>query len=123
MAQLQPHGDKPERPVIPLRLPDLGEEGQPGARFVKRAVGITLGLLAFLVVSGFVAASLISMDVTVKTNGTLEPVTVHPVRAQESGPMYEVLVNTGDTVRANTVLARLDTLALAATLSQLDAQY
>jgi multidrug efflux pump subunit AcrA (membrane-fusion protein) len=123
MAQPELAPDKPERPVIPLRLPDLGEEGQPGARFVKRAVGLTLGMLALLVVTGLLAASLISMDVTVKANGTLQPVTVHPVRAQESGPVYEVMVRTGDTVQANQVLARLDTLALAATLSQLDAQY
>jgi adhesin transport system membrane fusion protein len=123
MAQPEIAPDKPERPVIPLRLPNLGEEGQPGARFVKRAVGITLGMLALLVIIGFVAASTISMDVTVKANGILEPVTVHPVRAQESGPVFEVLVRTGDTVQANAVLARLDTLALAATYSQLDAQY
>jgi len=114
---------KPERPVIPLRLPDLGEEGQPGARFVKRAVGITLGMLALLFVIALVASFTISMDITVKSSGTLQPVTVHPVRALESGPVYEVLVNTGDTVRANAVLARLDTAALAANLAQLDAQY
>jgi len=118
-----PEAEKPERPVIPLRLPNLGDEGQPGARFVKRAVGLTLGVLALLVVAGFIAASLISMDVTVKSSGILEPVKVHPVRAQESGPVYEVLVKTGDTVQANAVLARLDTLALAATVSQLEAQY
>jgi len=124
MARPEPvSDDKAARPVIPLRLPDLGEEGQPGARFVKRAVGLTLGVLALLVVAGFIAASLISMDVTVKANGILEPVKVHPVRAQESGPVFEVLVRTGDTVRANAPLARLDTLALAATVSQLEAQY
>jgi multidrug efflux pump subunit AcrA (membrane-fusion protein) len=124
MAKPEPAaGGKPERPVIPLRLPDLGEEGQPGARFVKRAVGITLGMLALLVVVALVASFTINMDVTVKSSGTLQPVTVHPVRALESGPVYEVLVKTGDTVRANAVLARLDTVALAANLSQLDAQY
>ncbi len=123
MAKPELAPEKPDRPVIPLRLPDLGEEGQPGARFVKRAVGLTLGMLGLLVVTGLVAASLISMDVTVKANGTLQPVTVHPVRAQESGPVFEVMVRTGDTVQATEVRAGVDTLALAATLSLLDAQY
>ena len=125
MARPQPADDSlpAEKNVIPLRLPDLGDEGQPGARFVKRAVGLTLSVIGVLVVAGVLAAMFISMDVTVKTTGILEPVKVHPVRAQESGPVRDVLVQTGDTVKADALLARLDTLALAATVSQLDAQY
>jgi multidrug efflux pump subunit AcrA (membrane-fusion protein) len=125
MARPQPADDSlpAEKNVIPLRLPDLGDEGQPGARFVKRAVGLTLSVIGVLVVAGALAATFIDMDVTVKTTGILEPVKVHPVRAQESGPVRDVLVQTGDTVKADALLARLDTLALAATVSQLDAQY
>ena len=109
--------------IIPLRLPDLGDEGQPGSRFVKRAVGLTLSILAGLVVVGLGVAFVVKMDVTVKASGLLEPVRVYPVRVAESGPVREVLVNTGDSVKAGQVLARLDTLALSTTLSQLEAQY
>lgn len=109
--------------VIPLRLPEMHDDAQPGARFVRRAVGSTLGLLAFLVVAGLLVASLVKMDVTVKAVGTLEPVRIHPVRAMEGGAIREVLVATGDTVEAGKTVIRLDTLALATSLAQLEAQY
>jgi multidrug resistance efflux pump len=115
--------EKADKNVIPLRLPHIGDEGQPGARFVKRAVGLTLSTLFGLVAAGLLVASLVSMDVTVKSTGVLEPVKIYPVRAMESGPVREVLVQTGDTVAAGQVLARLDTLQLAASLAQLEAQY
>jgi multidrug resistance efflux pump len=109
--------------VIPLRLPNLGDEGQPGGKFVKRAVSVTLGVIGLLILVGVVVSLLVSMDVTVKSAGVLEPVNVWPVRAQAAGPVREVLVRSGDTVRAGDVVLRLDVLALETQLAQLEAQH
>lgn len=118
-----PAADPRDRDVIPLRLPDLPHEGQPGARFVRRSVGLTLSVLAFLFVSAAIASFLVKMDVTVKAAGVLEPIRIYPVRVSEGGPIRDVLVQTGDTVHAGQVLARLDTIAMLASLRQLEAQY
>jgi len=112
-----------DRGVIPLRLPDLPHEGQPGASFVRRAVGFTLLTIVSLAAAGLIVASVVKMDVTVKAAGVLEPIRINPVRAMEGGSVREVLVRTGDTVHAGQVLVRLDTVALASSLAQLEAQY
>ncbi|HEU4883371.1 MAG TPA: efflux RND transporter periplasmic adaptor subunit [Longimicrobium sp.] len=109
--------------VIPLRLPHLGDEGQPGGLFVKRAVSVTLGVIGLLFLGAIVVALLVSMDVTVKSAGVLEPVNVWPVRAEAAGPIREVLVHSGDTVKAGEVVIRLDVLALETQLAQLQAQH
>ncbi|MFL5540823.1 MAG: hypothetical protein ACJ8J0_17660, partial [Longimicrobiaceae bacterium] len=74
-----------DRGVILLRLPDLPHEGQPGASFVRRAVGFTLMTIAGLAAAGILVASLVRMDVTVKAAGVLEPIRIYPVRAMEGG--------------------------------------
>jgi multidrug resistance efflux pump len=109
--------------VIPLRLPHLGDEGQPGGRFVKRAVSVTLGIILLVFLVGVVVSLLVSMDVTVKSAGVLEPVNVWPIRAQAAGPIREVLVQSGDTVKAGDVVIRLDALTLETQLLQLEAQH
>lgn len=109
--------------VIPLRLPNLDDEGQPGGRFVKRAVSVTLGVIVLLFAVAAMVSLLVSMDVTVKSSGILEPVNVWPIRAQAAGPIREVLVQSGDTVKAGDVVIRLDALALETQLAQLEAQY
>lgn len=117
----QASATKPD--IIPLRLPDLGDEGQPGGRFVKRAVSVTLGVIALLILAGILTSMLVSMDVTVKSAGVLEPVNIWPIRAQAAGPVHEVLVRSGDTVQAGDTVIRLDALALETQLSQLEAQH
>lgn len=109
--------------IIPLRLPHLGDEGQPGGRFVKRAVSVTLGVIALVILVGVVVSLLVSMDVTVKSTGVLEPVNVWPIRAQAAGPIREVLVQSGDTVKQGDIVIRLDVLALETQLAQLEAQH
>jgi multidrug resistance efflux pump len=111
-----------EPDVIPLRLPEIPHEGQPGARFVRRAVSLTLLMIAVLAVAGLLVACLVKMDVTVKSAGVLEPVGLYPVRALEGGPVRDVLVHTGDTVHRGQVLVRMDTVELTSTLAQLEAQ-
>lgn len=113
------------RPTVPtpvLRLPTLSEEKQPGAGLVKRAVSLTLGTVALLVLVALVTASLVEMPVTVRGGGALEPVRVWPVRAQEAGTVLEVLVETGDTVARGQAVLRLDPLEMQGTLRQLEAQ-
>lgn len=109
--------------VIPLRLPVLGDEGQPGGRFVKRAVSVTLLSLATVAVAAVIVSLVVKMDVTVKSAGVLEPVRVWPVRTQSGGAIRDILVQSGDTVRANDVVATLDVLALETQLRQLEAQH
>lgn len=106
-----------------LRLPDLEDDSQPGGRFVKRAVTLTLGVIATLAVVGVLVSLLVSMDVTVKAAGVLEPLRVWPVRSMAAGSVAEVRVRSGDTVEAGEVLLRLDALALEAQLAQLEAQF
>ncbi|HEU0014102.1 MAG TPA: efflux RND transporter periplasmic adaptor subunit [Longimicrobium sp.] len=114
---------EPAKKVLPLRLPDLGDAGHPGARFVKRAVSVMFGSLLLLIGSGLLITFLVRMDVTVKGNGTLEPVRIWPVRAQSAGPIRDVLVRTGDTVSQGQPMLRLDELTLQAQLDGLEAQY
>lgn len=118
----QPRSTPPNN-VIPLRLPELDDAGQPGGRFVKRAVSWTLGIIALVLGLGLVVSLVVSMDVTVKAAGVLEPVNVWPIRAQAAGPIREVLVESGDTVQRGQVVARLDALALETQLAQLEAQH
>jgi multidrug resistance efflux pump len=109
--------------VIPLRLPSLDDGKQPGGRFVKRAVSIVLSVFVLMFTVAIIVSLVVSMDVTVKSAGVLEPVNVWPVRAQATGPIREVLVSSGDTVKAGDVMIRLDALSLEAQLAQLEAQY
>lgn len=110
------------RPVLQLRLPEMGEDRAPGARLVRRTVTLTLATLAVLAVAAVAVASLVSMKVTVKAAGVLEPVRTWPVRAREAGTVGEVLVSTGDRVRAGQTVARLDALQLETSLAELRSQ-
>lgn len=108
--------------IIPLRLPELPHEGQPGSRFVLRAVSFTMLTLGGLAAAALLVACVVKMDVTVKAPGVLEPVRLYPIRAMENGPIRDVYVQTGDTVHKGDVLARLDTIELSSNLAQLEAQ-
>jgi multidrug resistance efflux pump len=114
---------KTDPKVLSLRLPDLDDTGQPGGRFVRSAVSLTLGVIAALAVVAVAVSLLVKMDVTVKSAGVLEPVRVYPVRTMVAGSVAQVLVRSGDTVEAGQVLIRLDALAMEAQLAQLEAQY
>jgi multidrug resistance efflux pump len=109
--------------IIPLRLPNLGDKGQPGARFVKSAVSVTLGVIAALIIVGVLISLLVTMDVTVKGSGVLEPGKVWPVRAGAAGSLREVHVRSGDTVKTGQLIAELDVLSLETQLAQLEAQH
>ncbi|HEU4557779.1 MAG TPA: efflux RND transporter periplasmic adaptor subunit [Longimicrobium sp.] len=108
--------------IIPLRLPDLPHEGQPGARFISRSVSFTMLTLAALFVAALVVSVTVRMDVTVKAGGVLEPIRLYPIRAMQNGPVREVFVETGDTVQRGALLARLDTVEVASSIAQLEAQ-
>jgi multidrug resistance efflux pump len=110
------------RPQLKLELPTLEEAGSTGSHFVRSAVSWTLITLAILVSGALVAATLITLHVTVKAPGAMEPVRIWPVRALEAGTVQRVLVETGDTVKAGTPVVQLDALALQSTLDQLQAQ-
>jgi HlyD family secretion protein len=87
-----------------------------------RSVSWTLLTLGILAVAALLVASLVKMDVTVKTAGVLEPIRTYPLRVMENGPVRDVYVQAGDTVHRGDVLIRLDTLDIASSLAQLEAQ-
>jgi multidrug resistance efflux pump len=100
-------------------LPESGNPGMVGGRWIARAVSLTLGLFALLLAGATVAAVMIRMKVTVDAAGVLQPAQVWSVRSEETGVVRHVLVRMGDTVRAGQAIARLDTVQLSSDLDQL----
>jgi multidrug resistance efflux pump len=108
-----------DRPAPKVLLPESGNPGMVGGRWVARAVSLTLGLFALLMAGATVASVMIRMKVTVDGAGVLQPAQVWSVRGEETGVVRDVLVRMGDTVRAGQVIARLDTVQLSSELGQL----
>lgn len=106
-------------PARKVLLPESGNPGMVGGRWIARAVSFTLGLFALLLAGALLAASLVKLEVTVDGVGALQPAEVWPVRSEETGVVREVLVRMGDSVRARQAIARMDTLQLASQLDQL----
>lgn len=106
-------------PARKVLLPEVGTPGMVGGRWIARAVGFTLGLVALLLTAATVASVMIRMKVTVDGTGVLQPARVWSVRGEETGVVRHVLVRMGDTVRAGQAIARLDTVQLSAELDQL----
>lgn len=106
-------------PARKVLLPEAGNPGMVGGRWIARAVSLTLGLFALLLAGATVAAVMIRMKVTVDGSGVLQPAQVWSVRSEETGVVRDVLVRMGDTVRARQVIARLDTVQLSSELNQL----
>lgn len=104
-----------------LKLPGIPDVENPGTRLVKRVVGLTFSVLGILILLSLLVGSIIRIDLTIDAQGTLEPVTVLPVRAQETAVIMDVPVETGDTVANGAVLARLDSLQLSSELARLRA--
>ncbi len=99
-------------------LPHFEEASQPGARLVRRAVGLTLSGIALVVILSAGSLFVFSFDLTVRTAGVLEPIDLTRVYCQTSGIFEEVLVETGDWVEAGQLLARLDDFDLSSRLEQ-----
>ena len=105
-----------------LSLPELTDVDEDDAGLVGRTVGWTLALIGALIGVAVLVGAFVEIDLTVDAPGTLEPQTVWPVRAQESGTVASVPVTSGDTVQAGDVLARLDSMDLIFQRAQLKAQ-
>lgn len=105
-----------------VQLPESGNPGMVGGRWIARAVTFTLALFTLLLAGSVLTAALVKLKVTVDGVGLLQPAEVWPVRSEETGVMREVLVRMGDTVRAGQAIARMDTLQLAAELDQLQSR-
>jgi multidrug resistance efflux pump len=105
-----------------LRLPTLDEQVLHGDRFARRAVTMTVLVLALVAATAAIVASLVSVDVSVDGVGALEPLRVWPVRALEQGTIDSVFVRAGDSVRVGEPLLRLDSLALEDSRTQLQTQ-
>jgi HlyD family secretion protein len=115
--------DRTSPKTVELKLPVLDQRHVLGARLVQRAASVMLLIFAITIVVAIATSSLISVRVTVDGTGTLEPVLVSPVRSADDGRVKQILVKSGDTVRAGQVLMLLDSLDLATSLATLQAQY
>lgn len=105
-----------------LALPEMPEHAFPGVRLVGHAVYATLTLCLVLALAAAAALSWVTIDLTVRAGGALEPARVWPVRARTAGIVSDVLVDAGEAVHAGQPLARLDTRMLAFALLQLKAE-
>jgi multidrug resistance efflux pump len=106
-------------PARKVLLPESGNPGMVGGRWIARAVSLTLGLFALLLAGATVAGVTIRMNVTVDGTGMLQPAEVWAVRSEATGVVRDVLVRMGDTVRARQAIARLDAVQLSSDLDQL----
>ncbi len=104
-----------------LKLPGIPNAESAGTGIVRRVVSLTFGVMAVLFVVAVLAGTLVEIDMTIDAQGTLEPVTVQPVRARETSVVMDVPVATGDTVATGDVLARLDSLDLTSQIARLRA--
>lgn len=122
--RIQLHLEPPaaaERPTV-HQLPELRSGRGGTGRYIRRAVSITLGVLASGLVLALVIAFVVRVDDVVRSKGVLEPERIWPVRTLEAGMIREVLVQTGDTVARGQTVARLDPLFLRAALADLEAK-
>lgn len=111
---------EPERKLV--RLPDLDDDRIPGWRFTRHVVAWTLGVFIVLCIIAIVVASVLTMKVTVSADGVLEPAAIWPVRSTESGLLTTILVQTGDSVDAGQIVARLDSMEAWAAVADLESQ-
>lgn len=105
-----------------LKLPGIPATENTSTGIVRRFVTLTFVVIAVLLVVAGLAGTFVEIDLTIDARGTLEPVTVQPVRSQETAVVLDVPVTTGDTVAAGDVLARLDSLDLTGQLARLRAE-
>lgn len=112
-------GDPPDESR--LKLPGIPSTENTSTGIVRRFVTLMFVVVAVLFVVAVLAGTLVEIDLTIDAQGTLEPVTVQPVRAQETSVVLDVPVMTGDTVAAGDVLARLDSLDLTSQIARLRA--
>jgi multidrug resistance efflux pump len=106
-----------------LHLPDVSDEIVPGHRLVRRTVGLVLALFVVVLLLAAISSALVTMDVTVDANGTIEPLELWSVRARAPGLVAAIMVSSGDTVQRGQVVARLDTLSLTDAQQSLRFEY
>lgn len=121
MNRIQLHLEPPTPTVH--QLPELGNGRSGGGRWIRRAVSMTLAVLAVALSTTLIVAFTVRVDDVVRTGGVLEPSRIFPVRTMEAGMIAEVLVQTGDTVVKGQTVARLDPLFLRSSLAELQARY
>jgi multidrug resistance efflux pump len=106
-----------------FELPSLDDVIVPGQRIVQRAVGLTIGAFATLVLLSALTAFLLSVTVSVGADGTLEPLHVANVRPSIGGIVTQVDVDVSQPVKVGQIVARLDPVSADADLQRLEIQY
>ncbi len=104
------------------RLPSIDNGGIPSYGVARRAVLIVLLSVLALVAAATIASFFVHMEVAADATGTVEPRTVWAVRAARSGIVSAVRISTGDTIRAGTLMVRLDTVDQSAAVRGLALQ-
>ncbi len=105
-----------------LRLPILSEQDIPAWRFTRRIAVLSLAFFVLIALLAILALSLTDVRVTVAADGVVEPRSITPVRATESGLLSAMLVRTGESVHSGTIVARIDSLTTSAAVDDLTAQ-
>jgi multidrug resistance efflux pump len=101
---------------------DLVEEFQgPGFRFVRAFLLVILMLVGILLILAGFLSWYFSMDVTVEGKGVIEPLHRYLVKAEITGIIKQIHVQTGQQVEAGDLLVTLDDTEWRAELGKIEA--
>jgi multidrug resistance efflux pump len=105
-----------------LRLPPIENPKTLSAGFAQHVSKWTLAIVLFALLGGGIAATTVSVTLSLRASGVLEPANVWVVHALETGSIASVAVSTGEAVKRGQVLAVLDSLELAQQRVQLEGE-
>src|SRR5262249_42769776 len=91
-------------------LADLGEPTGVPVSLLRRAVTTSISVVVIAFIGFGLAGAILSMDVLVRGQGTLQPREIVPVVCQRTGVVREVFTSSGRTVAGGTLLFVLDSL-------------
>jgi multidrug resistance efflux pump len=111
------------RPPNTLELPPFPRAGLLGEGIAQRAISLTLVTMCALAVATIIALIFVTVDLSVEGKGVLEAARTWEVRSQSTGILREVFVATGDSVKRGQSLIRLDSVAVAAHVAELQNEY
>lgn len=95
-----------------LSLPEIGTAKGTAVRFVDKAITITFSILIFIILLSIAIIYFVEMELTVDSEGILEPAKITQIHVPESGIIKEVFVKSGDSIAVGQSIAILDSARL-----------